>query len=209
MRRNRSVESRFDYCDSDSGSRTCLAGDVLNVSDILSPARSPDWNSRTMSNAEDTSSLGEPGRLLSGSPFLGQLGVRLLSRDAGFASLGVTIDTPHLRSRGIAHGGMIATLLDTAMGAAVSTRTPEGMFAVTAQLDVKFIRPAWCGEEVRADGEVCHYGAQTAVARGEIRTADGVLVAISTGTFVFVRDSGQGKQVLPKRPDGASGGAAG
>lgn len=72
---------------------------------------------------------------------------------------------------------------------------------MTAQLDTKFVRPAWDGEDLLATGEVCHYGSQTAVARGEVRTAQGVLVATGSGTFVFVVDPAPGQDRLPRRPD--------
>ena len=135
------------------------------------------------------------------SPFLATLGVTLVERSEQRAIIRLSVDNRHLRSRGIAHGGVIATLLDTAMGIAVSEQTPDGFFPVTAQLDTKFIRPAWDGEDVLATGEVCHRGSQTAVARGELRTADGVLVATGSGTFVFVADPVPGQERLPRRPD--------
>jgi acyl-CoA thioesterase len=143
----------------------------------------------------------EPHELSRRSPFLATLGVTLVERSERQATIRMTVDDRHLRSRGIAHGGVIATLLDTAMGVAVSEHTPEGTFPVTAQLDTKFVRPAWDGEDVLATGEVCHRGTQTAVARGEVRTPDGVLVATGSGTFVFVVDPAPGEDRLPRRPD--------
>ena len=92
----------------------------------------------------------------------------------------------HLRTHGILHGGVVATLLDTAMGRAVSTLCRDDQSAVTAQLNVNFIRPVWLGETLTITGEVQHSGRQTAVTRGEIRTAAGVLVATGSGTFMFV-----------------------
>ena len=135
------------------------------------------------------------------SPFLRLLDVRLLHRDDGVAELGVTISDKHLRSRGIMHGGVGASLLDTAMGVAVSTKTPAGQITVTAQLSVNYIRPAWLGEELRITASLSHCGRQTAVARGELRTLDGVLVAMSTGTFLFVRDPVPDQENLPRQSD--------
>ena len=135
------------------------------------------------------------------SPFLKLLDVRLLHRDVAVAELGVTITDKHLRSRGIMHGGVGATLLDTAMGVAVSTKTPPGHITVTVQLSVNYIRPAWQGEELRITAALNHCGRQTAVAHAEIRTLDGVLVAMSTGTFLFVLDPDPNQQILPRRSD--------
>ncbi len=143
----------------------------------------------------------EPHELSRQSPFLATLGITVVARSEGQATIRLCVDSRHLRSRGIAHGGVIATLLDTAMGIAVSGQTPEGRFPVTAQLDTKFVRPVWDGEDVLAIGEVCHRGTQTAVARGEVRTPEGVLIATGSGTFVFVVDPAPGKVRLPRRPD--------
>lgn len=138
------------------------------------------------------------------SPFLRELGVVLAERDAGFVRLEITVAERHLRTRGIAHGGVIASLLDTAMGVAVSTKVPEGCFPVTAQLNVNFIRPAWDGEDLHIEGKVRHSGRTTAVAQGEIRTDSGVLVATSSGTFSFVADPDTESEMLTRKED-ASG----
>jgi uncharacterized protein (TIGR00369 family) len=135
------------------------------------------------------------------SPFLRDLNVELVERGEGTATLAVTICERHLRTRGIAHGGLVSTLLDTAMGIAVRTGAPEGHFAVTAQLNVNFLRPAWEGERLIVTGQVRHRGMQTSVAQGHAKTERGASVAISSGTFMFVRKPADGAERLPKQPD--------
>lgn len=135
------------------------------------------------------------------SSFLAQLGTEIVSQTGRQVVIRQKIDNRHLRSRGIAHGGVIATLLDSAMGIAVSNEVPPNTFPVTAQLDVKFVRPAWDGELLVATGEVCHKGRQTAVARGELRTTDDVLVAVASGTFFYVEDPAPDAELLPRSPD--------
>ncbi len=114
--------------------------------------------------------------------FLEHLGVRI--DDAG--RLVLPIRPPHLRTLGIAHGGVIATLLDSVMGMMANRESPADHYVVTAQLNVNFIRPAFEGETLLASSEVRHSGRKTAVAQGEIRTTDGALVATASGTFIFV-----------------------
>ncbi|WP_435021948.1 PaaI family thioesterase [Tundrisphaera sp. TA3] len=92
----------------------------------------------------------------------------------------------HLRSLGIVHGGMIATLLDSVMGLDVSRRAPEEYYAVTVQLNINYIRPAFPAETLIASSTIKHLGRSTAVAQGELRTESGTLVATSSGTFCFV-----------------------
>jgi len=98
----------------------------------------------------------------------------------------LVVGEPHLRSKGIVHGGLFATLLDTAMGWAAGTTAPPGFDVVTVQLNVNFIRPARPGETLVASGQIQHAGRRTAVARGEVH-ADGHLAATGSATFLYVQ----------------------
>jgi uncharacterized protein (TIGR00369 family) len=114
--------------------------------------------------------------------FLERLGVQ--SDENGHLILHVKAG--HLRTLGIAHGGVIATLLDSVMGMTANRSSPPDHYVVTAQLNVHFIRPTFEGETLIASSEVRHFGRKTAVAEGELRTSDGALVATASATFVFV-----------------------
>ena len=119
-------------------------------------------------------------------PFLHLLGMTAQPIEPGRVRILYRVGADHLRTRGIAHGGAIATLMDTALGLAASTKAPAGLDVVTAQLNVNFIRPAWEGESLVAEAEIRHSGRRTAVASGEIRTDRGTLVATGTATLMFV-----------------------
>lgn len=119
-------------------------------------------------------------------PLLATLEIQPIAAAGGESKLKMRVSEKHLRSLGILHGGATATLLDTALGYAVMSVVSEGQHAVTAQLNVNFIRPASEGDLLEATGHVVHRGRQTAVANGEVRTAGGALVATATGTFLFV-----------------------
>ncbi len=114
--------------------------------------------------------------------FLERLGVR--ADDAG--RLLLEVRAGHLRTLGIAHGGVIATLLDSVMGLNANRSSPPDHYVVTAQLNVHFIRPAFEGETLVASSQVRHAGRKTAVAQGELVTTEGALVATSSATFVYV-----------------------
>jgi len=114
--------------------------------------------------------------------FLESLGVR--ADDQG--RLVLELGPDHLRTLGIAHGGVIATLLDSVMGWAASKASPADHYVVTAQLNVHFIRPGREGETLLASAELRHRGSKTAVAQGEVRTEAGHLVATGSATFVHV-----------------------
>ena len=131
-------------------------------------------------------------------PFLDLLGVRPVSAQRGRADFEMTVDDRHLRTLGLLHGGVTATLLDTALGYAAVTTAPEKHYVLTVQLNANYIRPAWRGETLRASGEIIHSGRQTAVARGEIRTSDGKLVATGSGTFMYVPQPADGASEIPR-----------
>jgi len=113
------------------------------------------------------------------------LGIEPVEWGGGRSELALVVDERHLRNMPILHGGVLATLLDSALGIAASTVSPPNRLAVTAQLNVNFIRPAFPGERLVATGEVQHTGRQSVVATGEVRCDSGQLVATATGTFLF------------------------
>ncbi|MCC7419741.1 MAG: PaaI family thioesterase [Planctomycetaceae bacterium] len=119
-------------------------------------------------------------------PFLELLEIRPVGCEPGQATFECTVQHKHLRTFGILHGGVAATMLDTAMGYAAGTRAPEGHHLVTVQLSVNFTRPAREGDRLIAMGQVQHSGTKTAVVQGEIRTPENELVAAGTATFLYL-----------------------
>ncbi|MEX1096630.1 MAG: PaaI family thioesterase [Planctomycetales bacterium] len=126
-------------------------------------------------------------------PFLEHLEFREIERRDGRATFSVVLKKPHLRTLGLAHGGLILSLLDTVLGGAAGTTAPAEHYVVTMQLNANFIRPAWEGETLVASGEVRHSGRRTAVSAGEVRTAEGRLVATGSGTFMFLPHAGEAR----------------
>lgn len=140
-------------------------------------------------SAESDSTAEPAGRHV---PLLELLEIHPVQAGEGEATFEMLVDERHLRTLGILHGGVTATLLDTALGFAAVTVAPDDHFVVTVQLNVNFIRPAWKSEQLHASGRVRHSGQKTAVAEGDIHTAEGTLIATGTATFLF----------LPKPPPG-------
>jgi uncharacterized protein (TIGR00369 family) len=136
-----------------------------------------------------------------GRNFLDRLKIQPVTIEKGTAVFEVTVDETHLRTMGIAHGGMVATLLDSCLGCACWTLAPPDNHVVTVQLNINYIRPAWLGETLTARAEVRHAGQMTAVSRGEVRTSDGLLVAMATGTFMFLPVPTGQKPVMEKREE--------
>jgi len=120
-------------------------------------------------------------------PLLHHLKIQLKNLEPGKAVFELAVAEPHLRTHGILHGGVVATLLDTAMGYAAVSVAPADFNVVTIQINVNFVKAVLLGETILTTGEVQHRGRQTAVARGEIRNANNQLVAAGTATFMFVK----------------------
>src|SRR4051794_34341486 len=76
----------------------------------------------------------------------------------------------------IVHGGLVATLLDTAMGGACQTALADGESFLTPDLTVEFVRPARPGT-LRAEGRVVHRSRRVAFCAADVTDAGGNLVA--------------------------------
>ncbi|MGY1633984.1 PaaI family thioesterase [Geodermatophilus sp. SYSU D01186] len=90
--------------------------------------------------------------------FAERLGAEVTTADDGSARIGFQARDEHLNPAGTLHGGVLATLVDTAMGQAVRTTTGEGEVPATSQLTVTYLRPGRPGPltvtaRVRTRGE--------------------------------------------------------
>jgi uncharacterized protein (TIGR00369 family) len=94
----------------------------------------------------------------------------------------------HYNPIGMVHGGLAATLLDSAMGCAVQSTLPAGVAYTTLEIKVNYVR-AMTTETgtVRCEAKTIHVGGRTAVAEGKITDADGKLYAHGTTTCLIFR----------------------
>jgi uncharacterized protein (TIGR00369 family) len=84
------------------------------------------------------------------------------------------------------HGGVIGTMLDSAMSCAVHTLVPAGRGYTTAELKINFVRPITRETPlVRAEGRVIHPGRQLATAEGRLVDESGRLYAHGTATCLI------------------------
>ena len=93
----------------------------------------------------------------------------------------------HFNPIGVVHGGLAATLLDSATGAAVHTTLALGEGYTTLETKFNLVRPMSVETgEVRAEGTVIHRGGRVATAEGRVTRADGKLLAHGTSTCMIV-----------------------
>jgi uncharacterized protein (TIGR00369 family) len=88
-----------------------------------------------------------------------------------------------LQPVGAVHGGVISTLLDSALPCAVHTTLPADTGYTTAELKVNFVRPVVIGTgRLRAEGRVIHTGSRLATAEARLTDSAGKLYAHAVGT---------------------------
>jgi uncharacterized protein (TIGR00369 family) len=93
----------------------------------------------------------------------------------------------HYNPIGVVHGGLLATILDSAMACAVHSTLPAGTGYTTVELHVNLVRAA--GTEtgrLRAEGELLHRGSRVATAQGRVVDAKGRLYAHGTTTCLIL-----------------------
>lgn len=121
------------------------------------------------------------------APFTDWMGTELVSRENGRVVLRLTLRHELTNRRHVAHGGVLATLLDSAMARAARLLPGVAQLAGTTDLHVQFMAP---GEGVLlATGWVEHASRSLAFCRGEVRDADGALVASAAATMRLRRDA--------------------
>jgi uncharacterized protein (TIGR00369 family) len=116
------------------------------------------------------------------------MGFRIGEISEGRAVFLVTPAEFHYNPIGVVHGGVAATLLDSAMGCAVHSMLPAGAGYTTLEIKVNYIK-AMSGEtgEVRCEAKTIYVGGRTATAEGKILDARGKLYAHATTTCMIFR----------------------
>ena len=119
-------------------------------------------------------------------------------------SIYVDVSDIHLNRSGQMHGGMVATLLDAALGRAVYAQLPDDCVCPTVEMKVNYFRPGLQGR-LTARGKLLNRSKTLAYAEGEVLNEEGKLLAKASATF-YIRKTSQvlnpitrAKPVLPAR----------
>lgn len=135
-----------------------------------------------MSDKIDPALLEEPSALQT------HLGYRLTEWRTDFARVELPLTPVLMNRQGLPHGGMHATLLDTAMGfAGCYTGDPErAQMALTLSLTVNYLGQAR-GALLIAEARRTGGGKSTYFAEATVRDETGSLIATGTGVFRYRR----------------------
>ncbi len=120
---------------------------------------------------------------------MGQLmNFKLVEVSEGRAVFTIEPDERHYNGLGIVHGGLAATLLDSALGCAINTMMPAGKIFTTLEMKINYVRPIRREiGEVRCEASVIYVGGRVATAEGRILDASGRLYAHGTATCMLFR----------------------
>ena len=113
---------------------------------------------------------------LEASPFHAGLGITLARGRAGEVDLRLEARDDHVNLLGSVHGGVLATLADTAAGGAGRWARPQGSPPRIVHLSVQYLAPASPGT-LLATGRVVRLGRRLAFAEADVDDADGVALA--------------------------------
>jgi len=119
---------------------------------------------------------------LQDSEFYRWAGVEVTDASPGVVEIEFEAGSQHLNLQGLVHGGILATLADTAMGLAVRTALEPGRRHVTVQLGIEFLSPGRTGT-ITARGRTVKIGTQLGFAEADVMNADGRLLARAHSTL--------------------------
>ncbi|MFF8729412.1 PaaI family thioesterase [Streptomyces sp. NPDC015171] len=127
----------------------------------------------------------QAGRL-PGPPICHTLDFTLDEVEPGRAVFSLTPGEEHYNLIGSVHGGVFATLLDSAAGCAVHSTLPRGMAYTSLDLTVKFLRPITVDTgPVRAIGTVISKGRRTALSQAQLVDGTDRLLAHATSSCML------------------------
>jgi acyl-CoA thioesterase len=119
--------------------------------------------------------------------FTRDLGIEILGLvDEAFV-VALDLDARHMSRANRAHGGLLFTLLDTAMGRALLEHLPEGRGCATVEIKINYFRPIQSGR-IEARGWMRELTRSLGYSEGEVVNEEGKVLARASGTF-FLTES--------------------
>lgn len=124
---------------------------------------------------------------VSGPEFMDDMGLRDLGVQDGESVLQLDLAPRHMSRAQRAHGGVLFSLLDSALGRAILSHLPEGRGCATVEIKINYFRPVQHGT-ITARGRMKEKTRSLAYAEGEITNQEGKVLARASGTF-FLTDT--------------------
>lgn len=130
------------------------------------------------------------------APYPSLIGMQLAAMDFDTCRIELELAERHLQPFGIIHGGVLATLIDTATFWAGFLRLPDECGLVNVDLKLNYLK-AVAGGTLRAEGRCLRPGRQISYTEASVYDGAGELVAHGTSTLMALPGKGL-KLGLPK-----------
>ena len=121
--------------------------------------------------------------LLDNVPFAKLLGIELESSEPGHAVLSMPIRNELKQNHGVAHGGSIAAVIDSAMAIAIMPMLSEDERTTTVDLTIHYLRPLTQGT-ARASARVVRAGKRVITVSAELFDDQEKLAATAISTYL-------------------------
>jgi acyl-CoA thioesterase len=119
-------------------------------------------------------------------PFVEHVGMRIVEQRAGHCRCTLTVADYHRNSTGMVHGGVLFTLADTSMGAALYPMLDSTEICATIEIKINYFKPVTDGTLV-CTSEIINRGKTVANLEACVYAGE-VLVAKANGSFsIFKR----------------------
>ncbi|HSU25838.1 MAG TPA: PaaI family thioesterase [Pyrinomonadaceae bacterium] len=118
-------------------------------------------------------------------PFAQLIGMRLVDLKLDEAVLSVEMRDDLRQPSGVLHGGVTATLIDTAMAFAVRTRLEPTAATATIDLTIHYLRPLVDGKAI-CTGKVIRAGKRIFTVSADVYNDEGKLIATGLSTYTKV-----------------------
>jgi len=119
------------------------------------------------------------------NPFGMLLGLKCERTGPGLSNCTLDVRPDLMNPNGVLHGGVVYSLADTGMGAALHTQLSTGERCATIEINIVYLSPVTEGS-LQCTSRVVHRGRSTAVIESDVFNSE-QLVARALGTFSIVQ----------------------
>ena len=124
-----------------------------------------------------------------GAPMALLVGIRPVLVERGRVVFEGQVGEYHYNLGGVAHGGLACTLLDSALGCAVTSMLPAGRSCATTDLHVRFVRPITIASGLlRCEANIVHVGKTIGTAEARLTDGAGKLCAHATTACAILQE---------------------
>lgn len=124
--------------------------------------------------------------------FVRLLKLQIVNIEEGEFTLAIDVEDIHTNFYGIAHGGALMSIADTAMGGACLSCNKK---VVTLSCTMNFIKAAPLESRIIAAGKVIHNGSRTMACEVEIKNEKGELLGKASGSFFVIGEFKQNEMI--------------